>query len=375
MAEVIIIGGGIAGCTTAFYLAKDGVDVLLLEQSELNSSSSGSNAGSLHAQIQQEPFLEMGEEWARSFAPTLPLFAESIQLWCSAGEMLDVDLEVVQGGGILVATSDKEMRLIEAKARIENSAGLQMELLNRSDLLSKAPYISSEMVGGVFCSIEGKANPLIAAPAFAKVAEKEGAKILCGETVTGINKNGTSYEVVTSKNKHHAERIVNAAGIGAGRIASFIGISVEIQAFPIQLSVTEPVESLFPHLIYSARDMLTMKQTQNGTIVIGGGWLARVDERGRPQVSAESLSRNLAVALQVIPSIAHINIVRTWAATVNGTKNWKPILGEIPGQPGFFMNYIPWMGFTGAPAGSYIVANLVQGKTPQVNFDLSYFAP
>ena len=121
--------------------------------------------------------------------------------------------------------------------------------------------------------------------------------------------------------------------------------------------------------------MLTMKQTQNGTIVIGGGWLAQVDERGRPQVSAESLSRNLAIALQVIPSIAHINVVRTWAATVNGTKNWKPILGEVPGQPGFFMNYIPWMGFTGAPAGSYIVANLVQGKTPQVDFDLSYFAP
>ena len=375
MADVIIIGGGIAGCTTAFYLAADGVDVLLLEQSELNSASSGSNAGSLHAQIQHKPFLEMGEEWARSFAPALPFFAASIELWCAAGEMLDADLEVAQDGGILVATSDKEMYLIEAKARIENSVGLQMELLNRSDLLSRAPYISSEMVGGAFCSIEGKANPLVAAPAFARAAKEQGAKILCGRGVTGIHKNGASYEVETSQTTYHAGRVVNAAGMDAGRIAGLIGASVQIQAFPIQLSVTEPVEPLFPHLIYSARDMLTMKQTRNGTILIGGGWPALVDERGRPQVSAESLSRNLAVALQVTPSIAHINVVRTWAATVNGTQDWRPILGEMPGQPGFFMNYVPWMGFTGGPAGGCIVASLVQGKAPQVNFDLSHFVP
>ena len=375
MADVIIIGGGIAGCTTAFFLAADGVDVMLLEQSELNSASSGSNAGSLHVQIQPEPFLEMGETWARSFAPAIQFFVESIELWRTAGESIGADLELVLEGGVLVASNNREMRFIESKAEIERSAGLQIEILDRNELRSRAPYISSEMIGAAFCPIEGMANPLLAAPAFARAAEEHGAKIQCGQYVTGICKSGAAFEVETNDSKYYARRVVNAAGFEAGRIAGLVGASLPIQAFPMQLGVTEPVQPLIDHLIYSATDMLTMKQTRTGTILIGGGWPATVDILGRPQVSAESLSRNLTLALQVVPSIAQINVVRTWAATVNGTEDWLPILGELPGQPGFFVNYVPWMGFTGGPAGGRIVSRLVQGKAAPVDFDLSHFTP
>lgn len=375
MADVVVIGGGLAGCTTAYYLAADGVDVVLLEQGDLNTGASGNNAGSLHAQLQHEPYLEQGEPWARAFMPALRFFAASISLWQAAGQAIGADLEVSLDGGLLVAADARQMQLIEAKARIEREAGLPVDLLNGADLQKLAPYIAGKMIGAAFCPIEGKANPLVAGPAFAAAAAARGARILRGQRVSDIRRSGEQFEVITGTGAHRARRVVNAAGVNAGHIARMMGASLDIQAFPIQLSVTEPAAPLVKHLVYYTRDRLTMKQTRQGSILIGGGWPAVVDPQGRPQVSAQSLARNLAVALDVVPAIASINIVRTWAAIVNGTQNWLPLIGELPGVPGYFLNYVPWMGFTGAPAGGRIVASLVQGKRPPLDLDLSAFRP
>lgn len=375
MTDVIVIGGGIAGSTTAYYLAADGLDVLLLEQHEPNSLASGSNAGSLHAQIQYEPFVEYGMTWARRFAAALPFFVESIALWMAAEKELGVDLEVNKVGGILVAASADQMRLIEAKTRIEQEAGLGTVMLDRHELRRLAPYMNEQLLGGAFCPAEGKANPLAAAPAFADAAARCGARVLTRCEVTGISVRRSGYVVHTAQSEYSAARVVNAAGINAGRIASFVGSPPQIQAYPIQLCVTEPTEPLVHHLVYAAQEKLTLKQTPAGTILIGGGWPSDVDRRGRAQVSVESLSRNLAVALDVVPSLGSINLMRSWAAIVNGTQDWLPVLGELPGLPGFFMNYVPWMGFTGGPAGGRIVASLVQEREPPVDFDILPYAP
>ena len=374
--DVIVIGGGVAGCATAWYLARDGASVLLLERGALNQMASGSNAGSLHAQIQPEPFLGEGPAWAEAYLPALPFYAWSIGLWLEADRELDADLEVALNGGLIVAATDEEMRQVEAKAALERRAGIETELLDRGRLREIAPYLSPDLCGGALCPIEGKANPLAAAPAFAAAAEALGARIVTGEAVTGIDRGGDGvFTVRTNETEYRATRVVNAAGIDAGRIAAMAGRRLPLHAYPIQLSVTEAVAPLVDHLVYAAADMLTLKQTRNGTILIGGGWPADVDARGRPQVSAASLSRNLAVALAVVPALADLNVVRCWAAVVNGTDDWLPVLGELPECPGFFMNYVPWMGFSGGPAGARIVASLVQDREPPVDFDLAPFAP
>ena len=78
--EVLIIGDGLAGCATAYYLASAGVEVMVVERYDLNTQASGCNAGSIHAQIPHEPFMTEGEAWARNFAPTIPIMLESIRL-------------------------------------------------------------------------------------------------------------------------------------------------------------------------------------------------------------------------------------------------------------------------------------------------------
>ena len=375
MSDVIVIGGGIAGCTTAYYLATDGVEVTLLEQYELNTLASGSNAGSLHVQIQPEAFAELGESWARRYAGALPFYAESISLWQHAETATGVDLEVAQVGGLTVAASDAEMRTLEAKVAIERAAGLEMHLLAAAELRELAPYVSARTRGGAFCPIEGKANPLTAAPAFAAAAAARGATIVPGERVTAIRRAGGDYEVGTSTGTFRAPRLVNAAGADTGRIAALLGVRIATQSSPIQLCVTEPLPPLIGHLVYAAGQMLTLKQTRAGTVLIGGGWPAEADQQGRARVSRASLYGNLSLACDVVPSLDSASVVRTWAAYVNGNESWLPLIGEIPGARDFFVNYVPWMGFSGAPAASRIVASLVQGRDVPFEFDVSLFEP
>jgi glycine/D-amino acid oxidase-like deaminating enzyme len=373
--DVVVIGGGLAGCATAYYLARDGVAVALVEQGDLNTSASGANAGSLHAQIPHDPFVEKGEAWAKAYAPVLALFRSSIDLWRGLGEELGTDLEVVVTGGLIVASSAAEMRAIERKAAIERAAGLSVEMLDEGGLRKLAPYVSRRLVGGAFCLEEGKANPLVAAPAFAAAAARLGVSIRRGACATRIAVEAGGFVVSTTSGDVRCRRVVDAAGVDAGRIAAMVGARIAVEAHPIQASVTEPAAPLVPHLVYYAREKLTLKQTKAGAFLIGGGWPARLDSHGRPVADPRALAENLAVALEVVPDVASVRVVRSWAAIVNGTESWLPILGEVPGAPGFFVNVVPWMGFTAGPAAARIVASLVEGRSPPVDFDVAAYRP
>ena len=115
--DVLIVGGGLAGAATAYYLAREGVEVTLVERFDLNTQASGSNAGSLHAQIPHEPSSSRARTGRAIFAPTIPLMLESIRLWQGLEAELGADLEVSLDGGLLVAESEAQLRDIERKAR------------------------------------------------------------------------------------------------------------------------------------------------------------------------------------------------------------------------------------------------------------------
>ncbi len=126
-------------------------------------------------------------------------------------------------------------------------------------------------------------------------------------------------------------------------------------------------------MVYFAGDRLTLKQLDNGTCLIGGGWPSRISDRtGRLVVDPNSLAANLAAAVRVVPGLMSLNIVRVWPAIVNGTADWKPILGEVPGHKGFFIGMFPWLGFSAGPLAARIVADLILGRAPEV--DLTAFS-
>jgi glycine/D-amino acid oxidase-like deaminating enzyme len=285
-------------------------------------------------------------------------------------------LDVRVSGGLMLASSERELRSIEHKASFERFAGTEISMLDRDDLQRLAPYLAPTILGAGFCKAEGKANPLVAAPAFARSAQAAGAQILRNQPVLAINRSPSGYSIQTTHSVFESKRIVIAAGAATPKITDLLGVGkMDIQSVPIQVSVTEPVAPLMSQLLYYARAPLTMKQTAAGTILIGGGWPAKLDEQQRPVPDPVSLGQNLGLALEVVPALANIALVRTWAATVNGTDDWKPIIGELPGAKGVFVSYVPWMGFSGGPAAARMVANQLQGLPPGFDVPGDAFAP
>lgn len=363
-ADVVVIGGGIAGLMTALYLAEGGADVMLLESGELGAQASGANAGSIHLQLQYPEFVAYGEAWARAYAPCLRFLSQSLDLWQGLSERVGEDLGVKLAGGLVVARSDDQMRAIAAKARIEAEAGIETQVLDADDLRRIAPYLAADAIGGGFCPQEGKANPLRATPAIAAAASKAGAMIHRHTPVTGLESVAGGYVVTTPKGRVAARRVVNAAGAAAGRIAALLGMQLGIDGFPLQVTVTEPVADLIPHLVYSAAGKLSLKQVANGGLVIGGGWSARVRPDGDLVTDPRSLTGNMAMAAGVVPAAARARALRSWTAWVNGTPDWRPILGEAPGLPGFFLALFPWVGFSAGPMTARVTADLVLGRKP-----------
>jgi sarcosine oxidase, subunit beta len=361
--DVLVIGGGLAGCSVAYFLAKAGVEVVVIERRDLNALASGANAGSIHAQIPHPEFVHLGPSWARAFAPAIPLMLESIKLWGTLDAELGVDLEFSLDGGLLVGRTEAQIRDIERKVAIEREHGLSVEMLSRQDLRQIAPYLADDLIGGSFCPTEGKANPLAVTPAFAQAAQARGAKLHLRTELQAISRAGDRYVALTTIGKIVARRVVNCAGADAGIVSAMVGLKLPIEGFPIQVNVTEPVAPLVPHLLYFAGGKLTLKQTRQGAFLIGGGWPAGFDAAlGRPFVDPQSVRANLRLATSVVPALEQVHLLRTWPAVVNGTPDWRPILGEMPHSPGFYICCFPWMGFTAAPICGRSIAELILGR-------------
>ena len=365
-AGVVIIGGGIVGLMTARYLALEGADVLLLEAGDLGAEASGANAGSLHAQIPYPEFVACGEEWARAYRPCLSFLKQSLALWTALPEELGADLGVRCAGGIIAARTGAQMDLIGAKAGIEAEAGIETEILGRNDLLDRAPYLSQRSVGGGYCRLEGKADPLQVTPVLAHAAARAGVRIMTHTRVSDIASMRGGLVVATTRGEVRAGRIVNAAGAAAGRVGAMIGRALDIGGFPLQVTITEPLAPTIPHLVYSAAGKLSLKQVASGGCVIGGGWPARERADGALVTDPASLARNMGVAAAVVPALTRARALRSWTAWVNGTPDWRPILGEDPGCPGVIHALFPWVGFSAGPMTARVAAELALGRPSPV---------
>lgn len=362
------------GCATVYELARRGVRATLLERSDLNTEASGRNSGSLHGQIQHEPFLELGEVWAREFMPALLMLRRAIRRWEALSDELGADLEVVTRGGLLVADSDGQMVDIARKIVIEREFGVEAQVLDRQEILDLAPYLGDRVVGGELCPSEGKANPLLAAPAFARSAGASGADIRPATEVLGLERAGGGFLARTCRGPFAAERVVVCAGVQTAPLLEPLGVRLPIGGSPVQASITEPLEPTISHLVYYAGEKLTVKQTASGGVLIGGGWPAVSAAAGRPaRVSLDSLRENLRVARRVIPSLGDARVYRTWAGVGNSTPDHLPVIGEVEAVPGLFVGTFPYMGFTAAPEVATALADLATDGVP--SYDPEPFSP
>lgn len=370
-ADVVVIGGGITGAAAAYYLAGGRLSVVLVEESDLNTGASGRNAGSLHAQLQLDPFRERGTEWGRKYIPALSFLVDSIEMWKALGAELGAELEVATNGGLYVADTDEQAELLKSKAEVETKAGLAAELITGGELRRLAPYLSPSVIAAQLSPSEGKTNPLVAASAYARAAATSGVPIFTHTRVSDVRRHAGAFEIVTDKGSIAAGKVVLATGALLPQLGARLGLHLPVTEEPVQVSATEAAAKTVPHLVYYAGGRLTFKQAAAGTILIGGGWPARIDPvTGNPAVSMTSLRGNLRVASRVVPWVLGHKVIRTWAGVGCSTPDLMPYLGEAA-VPGLFVGMFPHMGMTGGPLLGRTLAQLVRGE--RVERDLTPF--
>ncbi len=368
-AGTLIIGGGIVGLCTAQELARTGEDVAVLERGTPHAEASGANAGNLHVQFQIFGITDFESEAARASVSTLVLQRDSARLWAELGEQIAADIEVEICGGLTLAEDEAGVARLERKVELERKAGLEIEMLSGDQARSLLPYLSNGILAASLSRDEGRVNPLKASPAVLAQALAAGARLYSQTEVLGIERAGSGFTVHTDQGTFSAKRVVNASGAWAGTVAALAGESVPVRPNPIQLLVTEPAPSLSYYLAHASR-RLTIKQSANGNLLVGGGWKAIFDSYAkRMRASGDGFSGNLAIVRDILPALGHLHVLRSWAGIAFST---PPVIGESGRMPGLF-HAVVQNGMTLGPLTGRIVSALVLGRDP--GYDLRPFSP
>jgi sarcosine oxidase subunit beta len=383
--DVAVIGGGLIGCASAYYLSKSGASVALIEAGQINQGASGQNAGSLHFQLEQR-FFNSKEHGAGILAEQIVLAQIAIEQWRGLEEELNCDLELLLDGGFMVAETADDIKRLEEKSKIENSQGLNVHLLGHEEIHKLAPYLGPSVEAALFCPDEGHCNPRLLTPAFAKRAQALDTDILTNTKVKGIHFQQGKWQIEFTSNQSRDKKklvttnaILNTAGAWAGEIGMMVDFNLPLQPLGLIMNVTEKVPPFVNHLIQHAGRRLSMKQVDDGNLLIGGGWPAKLQQKDglwlsdKPAlVSTDAIRNNLRVATDIAPFIKDLNLIRSWSGIIAIAPDQLPVLGEIPHAPGFYVA-TGGNGFTYGPTYAHLISELIlNGST---SFPLEPYAP
>jgi D-hydroxyproline dehydrogenase subunit alpha len=370
-ADVVVLGAGVAGLSTAYFLAKGGADVLLIERDEAAMAASTANAGSLHVQLLSYDFTDDTPADGGPAAHTLPLAPRSIALWKEIAADAGEDLGIRTQGGLMLAEDEAGMAWLRRKSAMERRWGIESHVLGSNELRALAPALSHRMVGADFVPAEGYGDPLRGMMALLSRARTHGARLLRGAEVQGIARSGAVWTVATSKGTVTAGRVVNATGPWAARIGRMVGLDLKVTGTVQQVIVTEPAPALTRHLVAVANRHLSLKQQASGGFLIGGGWFGGFDAAtGRTSPLRRNIEGNLWVCERALPVLKALSIVRTWTG-INPSIDRAPLLGEA--LPGFY-NTVTANGYTLGPAVGQITAEaILHGATIDPRYTLARF--
>jgi sarcosine oxidase, subunit beta len=351
--DVIVIGGGLHGCSAALQLAKHGQRVLLLEKHHIGRHASGINAG--------------GVRTLNRDVAELPLSLLGMSYWQKLESMVGDDCGFTECGQIKVAESDAEMGQLDRRVDLTRGMGFRHEeLINQAQLRSLVPSVAAHCVGGLIVRHDGSADPVRTSQAFAAAARNAGVTILEREAVTELEQQAGRWKISTTKGCYRAQYVVNAAGAWAAKLAERVGDFFPTRTRASMILVTERMKPFLSPVVGAVNRRLSFKQTQAGTVVIGGGQQGHADlDTEKSRVDMLNLAKTASAAVALFPCIASAKIVRSWCGMESETPDHIPVIDHSPNSP----NLIHVFGFSGhgfqlGPICGMAVADLVMnGKT------------
>ena len=364
-ADVVLIGGGIVAASIAYHLTANGCrNVLVIErESALGKGSTGKSMGGVRAQFSTPVNIRMS--------------LYSIPFYAKFDELLGYPCDYRPQGYLFCATTDRQMAHLRTNCELQVKMGLKtVRLMEGSEIAGMFPQLrADDILGGSFCAIDGFVDPYSAMTGLMTWAIDHGATLWKNATVTSLTQDSDAIAMVeTIRGTAATRKVVNCAGAWAADVAQLVGVNLPVEPLRRMLVPSEPFDE-FPH---SAPMIVDMSNGFHFRPEARGFLLAWNDPEETPGFKTDFdpafVEKILVRAADRVPCFANlaVNPKRAWAGLYEMTPDHHPILGEVPGVPGFFLaNGFSGHGVMHAPATGKILSDLIlHGKTDLIDASL-----
>lgn len=353
-ADVLVVGGGIHGCSAALHLAARKLSVIVLEKDHVARHASGVNAGGVR---------RLGRELAE-----VPIAQAAWELWQNMPALVDDDCGYRRSRYLKVARSEAEMDAARARVAELNARGFtHEEVIDQATLRQWLPAAAEHCLGALHVAGDGAALPFRTTVAFRRRAEALGARIVEGAPVGDIQRRAGIWRATTPGGVFEAPVVVNAAGAWGGALAARLGDAVPAEAHAPMLVITQRLAHFAEPVVGALGAALSFKQFANGTVLLGGGVRGRAfPNENRTRLDMAGMAGFLKTARDIFPILRGAQIVRAWAGIEGYTSDNLPVIGS-GAQEGIVHAFgFSAHGFQLAPAVGGIVAALAMGETPNL---------
>ncbi|WP_010161945.1 NAD(P)/FAD-dependent oxidoreductase [Sphingomonas sp. PAMC 26617] len=320
-ADAIVIGGGLHGLSAALQLARRQVKVVLLERSRVGRHSSGASAA--------------GVRTLNRARAELKLAIVAMDMWHHMEELVGDNCGFRPYGQLQLAENDEELQILKARVDGLNRDGFtNEEIVSADEVRSLVPALAPVYIAAALARNDGAADPHQTLMAFRRAAVEAGVTILEGVGVRSLHREGHVWRASDGSETFEAPLLVNAAGAWAGQIAAWAGDDIPIATKASMMIVTERVAPFIRPTVISMKRKLSFKQSNQGTLLIGGGQQGLPDlEAERSEVDARLLAKSAAAAISLFPAVKDLRIVRSWAGLEAKTRDDIAIAGLSPSAP------------------------------------------
>jgi sarcosine oxidase subunit beta len=363
-AEVVVIGGGVVGCSIAYHLARRGVrDVLLLERDALGAGTTSKAAGGIRVQFGTEAEIRMS--------------LESIRVFERFSEEFRVDPGYRKIGYLFLVSDPADLRGFERRIALQRRLGADVRVITPAAAGDLVPGLHvDDLVAAVWGPGDGMAGPAEVTQGFARRARELGVRLVEGAEVAGIEvENGRVRGIATPGGRVATRVVVNAAGPAAARVARLAGVEVPVHPRRRHIFFTEPFPELpgpIPLTGDRASGLYFRKEMEQ--VLLSPGDVEDIGDDRQAPVDWSRVGETVEKAIRRVPMLEKARIAGGWAGLRPLTPDEHAIIGWAPGVEGFFLAVgFCGHGFQHSPAAGRLVADwIVDGAPPT---DMSVFDP